>query len=355
MPKRNPGAHIKYRKDRNCWEVIEFVDGKRKRLATGIRSRNDAEAELAKILVLRVDPRKNERDITLGELIAYYVREHVPTLNNATTAIKCMERIIPFWGNLKLDSIKKSKSLEYMEYRKGEFKKWQKQYSYKGLRELSPETVRREIEQLQAVVSYAYRDNIIGVCPYIWKPSKSKPRSRWLTRNEAASLIRAARNNEKTRDYLPIFIIIGLYTGARSAAILNLRWHHVDFKNNLIDFTKGYDSKTKQGAIVPIPKKLAQVLRSQKKYGTNIGYVVHINQMKIKSVKRGFATACKNAGLEDVTPHTLRHTCASWLVQKGVPTAKVAKYLGHTSPQMIEKTYGHLNPSHLSEIIEALG
>jgi integrase len=55
-----------------------------------------------------------------------------------------------------------------------------------------------------------------------------------------------------------------------------------------------------------------------------------------------------------VTAYTLRHTTASWLVQKGRPTHKVAAVLG-TSEKMIEKHYGHLSPDHLREDVAALG
>jgi integrase len=47
-----------------------------------------------------------------------------------------------------------------------------------------------------------------------------------------------------------------------------------------------------------------------------------------------------------VTPHTLRHTAATWLMQRGVPISQAAGYLG-MSPMMIERTYGHHHPDYM--------
>jgi len=349
MSKKNKGMHLHYRKDRDCWEIREFVGGKRKRHATGFSSRKDAEEKLAELLVKTVAIEECEN---LGRIIGYYIQEHLPTIKRPDTAIKCLERIIPFWSEIKLNDIRKSKTLEYYEYRKREFQHWQKVYGYKSKRSLSMATVRRELEQLQAAINYAYKDNIINICPHIWKPEKSKPRTRWLTVGEAAKLVQAARASEKARDHLPIFILIALYTGARSEAIFRLRWSHIDLEHGYIDFTDPSDSKNKQASIVPISKKLLGHLKRHKRYGTDIGYVVHINQQRVNSVKTAFKSACTRAGLDSVTPHILRHTAASWRVQRRVPTYEVAKLLGHSSAQMVERVYGHMSPDHLLDAKE---
>jgi len=67
----------------------------------------------------------------------------------------------------------------------------------------------------------------------------------------------------------------------------------------------------------------------------------------IKSVKTGFRHAVDLAGLwGKVTPHTLRHTAATWLMQRGVPIWQAAGYLG-MSAAMIERTYGHHHPDYM--------
>jgi integrase len=67
------------------------------------------------------------------------------------------------------------------------------------------------------------------------------------------------------------------------------------------------------------------------------------------------ATTCRAAGIEgDVTGYTLRHTAASWLVARGLPTRLVADFLG-TSDQMILSHYGHLAPDYQLAAALAIG
>jgi integrase len=60
----------------------------------------------------------------------------------------------------------------------------------------------------------------------------------------------------------------------------------------------------------------------------------------------------RRAGLKDVTPHTLRHTAATWKAQSRVPLWEAAGFLG-MSRETLEKVYGHHDPDHLRAAAEA--
>jgi len=64
--------------------------------------------------------------------------------------------------------------------------------------------------------------------------------------------------------------------------------------------------------------------------------------------------ACKDASLDYLNFHQLRHSYASMLVNKGVPLAFVAAQLGHSDTRMVTLHYGHLAPSALADSIRAL-
>jgi integrase len=84
-------------------------------------------------------------------------------------------------------------------------------------------------------------------------------------------------------------------------------------------------------------------------------HVVTFNSRPVASVKTALAHACSLAKLSGgVTSYTLRHTAASWLVAKGIPTRKVADFLG-TSEPMILSDYGHLAPNYQDEAAAAIG
>jgi integrase len=184
-------------------------------------------------------------------------------------------------------------------------------------------------------------------------PENPPSRDRWLTRQEAARLVRASRT-EQARLYMPLFILLGLYTGRRKQAILSLRWPQVDLEARVIDFeSPGRERTKKRRGKVPIPAKLLPLLRRTRKRGSDLGYVLHINGKRIGNIKKGFAAACRRAGLKGVSPHTLRHTAATWIVQAGVPLWQAAGYLAMRQ-ETLERVYGHHHPDFMREAAEAM-
>lgn len=154
---------------------------------------------------------------------------------------------------------------------------------------------------------------------------------------------------------MPLFILIGLYTGRRKEAILSLRWNQVDLEAGRIDFElPGRRRTSKKRGKIPIPARLLPHLRRARKRGTDLGYVLHINGERIKDIKRGFAGACKRASLEDVTPHTLRHTAATWLMQNQTDLWEASGYLA-MSMETLSRTYGHHHPDYMQEAAANIG
>ena len=101
---------------------------------------------------------------------------------------------------------------------------------------------------LRAAINYAHKSGRITRPVAVELPERPEPRDRWLTRMEAARLIRAARTPQ-ARLYMPLFILLGLYTGRRKEAILSLRWPQVDLEAGRIDFEiAGRSEPTRSGA-----------------------------------------------------------------------------------------------------------
>ena len=106
---------------------------------------------------------------------------------------------------------------------------------------------------------------------------------------------------------------------------------------------------------VRLPPRLLAHLRRWKRLGLSRKTVIEWNGAPVQSVRKGFEAAVKAAGLDvDVTPHILRHTCATWLMQNGVDLWDAAGFLGMTV-QQLETTYGHHHPDFQREAAEALG
>src|SRR5215472_11749846 len=97
-----------------------------------------------------------------------------------------------------------------------------------------------------------------------------------------------------------------------------------------------------------LPTELLAHLRRWKRNGAR--YIVEWNGRPVRWINEVFTAAVKDAGLEGiVTPHTLRHTAATWLMQAGVDMWTAAGFLGMTV-ETLERVYGHHHPGHLEGV-----
>ncbi|MCL4557655.1 MAG: site-specific integrase [Deltaproteobacteria bacterium] len=88
----------------------------------------------------------------------------------------------------------------------------------------------------------------------------------------------------------------------------------------------------------------------------NSAYVFHVStgtKIDALKVRKWLKEACKKAGVTNFRFHDLRHTCASWLVQKGVSLYEVQRILGHKTGEMTRR-YAHLAPDNLRTAINSL-
>jgi integrase len=91
--------------------------------------------------------------------------------------------------------------------------------------------------------------------------------------------------------------------------------------------------------------------------GIIANHFVEWNGARVKSVKNGFAHGVDVAKLDltdgNVTPFTLRHTAATWLMQLGTDPWEAAGYLGMSVKVLID-TYGHHHPDYMREASGAI-
>jgi integrase len=134
-----------------------------------------------------------------------------------------------------------------------------------------------------------------------------------------------------------------------------LRWPQINLRANRIDFeVEGRARTRKRRGKTPIPPRLLPLLLRIRRRGSDLGPVLHIDGKPIGDIKKGFAAACKRAGLEGVTPHTLRHTAATWLMQNGVSFSVAAEYLS-MGEGTLRRVYWHHHPDYMKEAAEAIG
>jgi integrase len=105
---------------------------------------------------------------------------------------------------------------------------------------------------------------------------------------------------------------------------------------------------------IRLPGRLLAHIRRWKAQGICLRRVVEWNGDPVLCIAKAFRAAVKDAGLSpDVTPHTLRHTAASWGMQNGADHGELADYLGMTV-ETLRRVYGHHDPNYLSDARDAI-
>jgi integrase len=341
MARRNNGPKLRFVARSGGWSICWCENGRSRERATGSADREQAEIAFAEWLHERTRSTRGPRDpseILITDVLADYAEEHGPTTAAPERIAYAVTALAPFWqGNTVADVTRQTCG------------------AYVTARARSNGTARRELGVLAAAIGHAHGEGRLTRTVVVHLPANAEPRDRWLTQKEAAALLRASLREPRVRHYLPLFILIGLRCGARKEAILNLRWPQVDLERGRISFKQpGAKVTNKRRAHqTPIPSKpLGHLRRAKARGGTDLGFVVHDNGAHLQDVKRAFASACRRAELSNVTPHTLRHTAATWLMQARIPTWEAGAFLG-MSRETLERVYAHHHPDYLREAAEA--
>jgi integrase len=352
MPRRNTGPRLRWIERRKGFYVVWYERGRERLRATGETDRKRAESILAAFIRASQRPANGPRpahEVTIGDVLDYYGTNKGAFATDPARIGYAIDALLPYWADKRVTEVNDTTCAAYVEHR-----------------QRKPGTVRRELTTLRAALNYAH-GRITDAAPPVALPPAPPGKDRWLTRHEAARLLNAARTaRADVRMYLPLFIMLGIYTGARKEAILSLRWPQVDLANKRVNFKRTDGRETSKGrAHNRLPDRLVAALRRAKRRSNNdLGFVVHDAGKQILDiggawngdpdsfVQGSFGRACKRSGIVGVTPHTLRHTCGTWMAQQGVPLRLIGEYLGH-SDERTTKLYAHHHPDYQDEAVAA--
>jgi integrase len=168
---------------------------------------------------------------------------------------------------------------------------------------------------------------------------------RTLSIDEEEKLLRNAA------PFLQDLITFALNTGLRVGELFSLQWSSVDLEQDVLNV---YASKTGKTRPIPVNSESRRILEAWA-LGRKNDFVFynHDTGRPFVDLKAGFALACRKAGISDVTWHTLRHTFASRLVERGVDIVTVQQLLGH-STVTVTMRYTHTNLASKKSAIEKL-
>lgn len=174
---------------------------------------------------------------------------------------------------------------------------------------------------------------------------------RYLTPDEYATLLAACP------PALRALVQLATNTGMRLGELMGLQWSFLDSEQRILYLPDSL-CKSGRGRTVDLNEKAwesieyfrglqdepeGQIVMFPGSMGLTSVFPRYQWNQVVKAL--GWGPDCPNPRLKAFRFHTLRHTCASWLVQNGETLQTVRDVLGHASIRQTE-VYSHLAPSH---------
>ena len=339
MPRAPAPPRLVWREDIAAWVIRWRERGAKRERSTSRADRGEAETAFTEWKASRLAGDLRQRGgagLTVDQVLTIYLVDRENVVADSARLGYAADALMSWWKGQKVSEIRGQSCRAYAAFR-----------AKSGIR---PSTARRELSMLQSALNFAHREGILDAPVSVALPPKSNPKDRWLTRDEAAALLRAARGNP----HLVTFIRIGLETGQRKTAILQLGWTpsggggHVDLKARRINFNPhGRVQTKKRRPIVPISWPLVSHLTHVRRRTNK--RVIEFEDNPVGNIRRAFATACRTAKLTGVTPHTLRHTAITWACQRGLDPWTICGYFGVTM-EVLQEVYLHHHPDYLKAV-----
>ena len=271
-----------------------------------------------------------------NEFLKYSESVHSPKHTESLKAT--FSKFIHHTGNPLLSELKKENFIQYKETR---------------LKEVSEYTVKRDIANLSSLFNWGISKGYLrqNLVQGIKKPKL--PEKQPLFFDEISFEILLQNINSKDLSDLVLFAV---NSGLRQGELIRLEWSQINIKDRfLILDNRNSLTKSKKVRTVPLNLKALQILteRGTNRKGSKV-FLLNGDVINPDKLSRLFKKYIIKAGLNpQLKFHSLRHTFASWLVQKGVSIFEVSKLLGHSDIRVTE-IYSHLRADDLLNSVNKL-
>lgn len=219
---------------------------------------------------------------------------------------------------------------------------------------LSPKTLRHQYVALSSIFNYAEKQGMIAANPMakVDAPKKDKKPVEALTQEQAAQFFQLLPSCPL--DFRCMLYLL-ITTGIRRGECMGLKWRDIDEQASTIHIERNISYTPASGVIVNTPKTansvrtipiipsvLQLLLRLKQEAQRNSPRTVLENAFLFPSEKDIFAPRDPNSvtrrvkrfmkknGLPDLSPHDLRHSCATLLLAQGADIKSVQEILGHS-------------------------
>ena len=215
----------------------------------------------------------------------------------------------------------------------------------------APGNANHALDLLRGIMNFAIARGHLEADPA--RAVERNPRqvlTRFLSREEIARLHRVldSQTRDSRREQADIVRLL-LLTGCRRSEILRLRWSEVD-RDRLV-----FAASKTGPRIVPLNTQARRILQRRPRGVSPFVFPSPKDHTRPRSRNLAFwYRARREAGIEDVRLHDLRHTHASHAVMNGVPVPVVARLLGHSDVRTTLR-YAHLGDREIEDAAERIG
>jgi hypothetical protein len=409
MPGRKakpPRLYLRTERDSSSsWIILDR--GRQIRTCCNAEETERAANALKEYIAARHKPTLGARDpaaVAVGDVLTAYAESKQPKSNDRDLQARygelCerLDRLAEWWGDKMLTDVKRQACVDYVTWRLAQPRRRAKS-TEANKKPISTSTARRELDDLRAAINAYHAEHMLFAVPVVTMPEKVPGREEWLTRQQAARLLAAAlgfvwdaekgiwkrqggrlvrrdRVTRTRRRHAARFILMGLYSARREATIRRTQWFAntaapwLDLER-MIYHGRGRDERRTKKRRPPtkiayrlrphllrwfrLDQELAAKLRERD--SGEVRHVIHRPDGRPLSgkIKTAWSGILADAGLgPEVVRHVLRHTAATWTMQKGTDLWKAAGWLGMTV-ETLEERYGHHHPDFQEEAAGAFG
>jgi integrase len=289
--------------------------------------------------------------VTVGEWSARWLegQGHLKPSTRARYEGILRVQVLPTWGLVRLSDVTHADVVA-----------WVTRLTAGGL---APSSVRQVHRVFSMVLGLAVRDGRMPRNPADKTPlpRAATPEKRFLTHGEVANLADAAGS-------YGLAIRVLAYTGLRFGELAALRVRRLDLMRRRIEVAESVTEvggravwgtpKSHAARSVPVGRSLVDALALATAGKGPDDFVFSAPRggaLMLQNFRRSvFDPAVRAAGLEDVTPHDLRHTAASLAVSAGANVKAVQRLLGHASAAMTLDVYSGLFDDDLDAVADRL-
>jgi integrase len=289
-----------------------------------------------------------EPGIKLADLFDTWKRIKAPDL--APNTLKTHEgafrnHLLPWFGNVRVEDLKTVAILNYRAARLSEKKP------------PAPSSLNQEVNTLQEILNFGEVKEITRnpIPRGAVKSLAVDQKTNVFEPGEWSAFIEAAESDPELRDAAPLWRL-KLLTASRIGEMMGLTWGAVDFERGLIAIrqpktrNKGLRVKT----LTLTPAMLAVLATVPRGIGDAHVFTLKGLPWDMYQLRKRFERTVSLAGLVgDWSPHSIRHTAATWARKAGTPLDRVAELLGHAGLGLVRR-YAHFSVEDLNPALDAV-